>query len=89
MIFLSQGKTFMKSFIQKRLTCKTAIAERFSKTYNKKKIFNKQFHHCEASIFVEKATKSKNAQTDIKSSSNDNLNAKFYKNLSNEVSPTL
>ena len=49
----------MKSFIQKRLTYKTAIAERFSKTYNKKKIFNKQFHHCEASIFVEKVTKSK------------------------------
>ena len=49
----------MKNFIQKRLTYKTAIAERFSKTYNKKKIFNKQFHHCEASIFVEKVTKSK------------------------------
>ena len=79
----------MKSFIQKRLRYKTAIAERFIKTYNKKKIFNKQFHHCEASIFVEKVTKSKNAQTDIKSSSNDNLNAKFYKHLSNEISPTL
>ena len=49
----------MKSFIQKRLRYKTAIAERFIKTYNKKKIFNKQFHHCEASIFVEKVTKSK------------------------------
>ena len=47
-------------FIQKRQTYKTAIAELFSKTYNKKKFSNKKFHHCEAKTFLEKVTKSTN-----------------------------
>ena len=46
----------VKSVIQKRRTYKTIIAELFSKTYNKKKISNKRFHHCEAKIFLEKVT---------------------------------
>ena len=54
---------------------------------NKKKILNKQFHHCEAMIFVEKVTKSINSQTNIKLSGNDSLTAKFCKPLSNELSP--
>ena len=66
MIFLSQ----LKTFIQKRQTYKTAIAELFSKTYNKKKISSKQYHLCEANIFVEKVTKSINSQTNIESSGN-------------------
>ena len=37
MILFSQLKTLMKSFIQKRQTSKTAIAELFSKISNKKK----------------------------------------------------
>ena len=37
MIFLSQ----LKTFIQKRPTYKTTIAELFSKTSNKKKVSNK------------------------------------------------
>ena len=41
MMFLSQLKTFMKSFIQKRQTSKTAIAELFSKISNKKEISDK------------------------------------------------
>ena len=45
MIFLSQLKTFMKSFKQKRQTSRTAIGEFFSKISNKRKISNKQFHH--------------------------------------------
>ena len=52
MIFLSQLKTLIKSFIQKRQTSKTDIAELFSKISNKKKVSNKQFHHCEANIFL-------------------------------------
>ena len=44
------------------------MAELFSKTYIKKKISNKEFHHCEANIFLEKITKSINSQTNIKSS---------------------
>ena len=58
MIFLSK----LKTFIQKGQTYKTAIAELFSKIYNKNEISNKQFHHCEANIFLEKVTKSINFQ---------------------------
>ena len=82
MLFLSQLKTFM----QKRQTYKTAIAEFFSKTYNKKKISNKQFHNCEGNIFLEKVTKSIYSQTNIKSSGNDSQTLKFYKHISNELS---
>ena len=85
MTFLSQ----LKTFIQKRQTHKTAIAELFGKTYNKKNISNKQFHHCETNIFLEKVTKSINSQTNIKSSGNDSLTAKLYKRVSNELSPIL
>ena len=49
------------------------------KISNKKKASNKQLHHCKANIFLEKVTKSINSQTIIKSSGNDNLIAKFYK----------
>ena len=77
MIFLSQLKTLMESLIQKRQTSKTAIAELFSKISDKKKISNKQFHHCEANIFLEKFTKSINFQTNIKSSRNGSLTANF------------
>ena len=76
----------MKSFMQKRQTPKTAITELFSKISNKKKISNKQFHHCEANIFLKKVTKLINSQTNIKSSNNDTLTAKFYKHLLNELS---
>ena len=65
---------------------KTAIAEPFNKIYNTKKISNKQFHHCEANIFLEKVTKFLNSQTNVKSSGNDNLTTKLYKHLSNELS---
>ena len=77
MIFWSQLNTLMKSFIQKRQMSKTAIAELFSKISNKKKISNKQFHHCQANIFLEKVTKSINSQTNMKSSGNDSLTANF------------
>ena len=63
MIFSSQLKTLMKSFIQKLSI--------------KKKISNKQFHHYEANIFLEKVTKSINSQTNMKSSGNDSLTANF------------
>ena len=69
-IFLSQLKTLMKSFIKKRYTFKTANAELFSKISITKKISNKQFHHCEANIFLKKVAKSINFQTNIKSSGN-------------------
>ena len=58
MILLSH----LKTSIQKRQTYKTAIAELFSKIYDKNEISNKQFHHCEANIFLEKVTKSINFQ---------------------------
>ena len=55
----------MESFIQKRQTTRTAIAELFNKNLNKisnkKKISNKEFHHCEANIFLDKVTKSINS----------------------------
>ena len=88
-IFVSQLKNFTKSFIQKRQTSKTSIVELFSKISNKNKISDKQFHHCETNIFLERVTKSLNSQTNIKPSSNDNLIAKFYKQPSNELSPIL
>ena len=72
MILLSQ----LKPFIQKRQTHKTAIDELFSKSYNKNKISNKQFYHCETNIFQEKVAKSINFHTNIKSSGNDSLTAK-------------
>ena len=72
----------MKSFIQKKQTSKRAVAELFSKISDKKKISNKQFHDCEANIFLEKVPKSINSQTNLKFSGNDSLTAKFYKHLS-------
>ena len=42
---------------QKRQTSKTAIDELFSEISYKKEISNKQFHHCEAKIFLQKFTK--------------------------------
>ena len=71
--------------LQKRQTSKTAIEELFSEISGKKEISNKQFHHCEAKIFLEKFTKSINSQTNTKSSGNDSLTTKFYKQLSNEL----
>ena len=88
-IFLSQLKTCMKSFLQKRQTSKTAPADLFSEISNKKEISNKQFHHCDANIFLEKFTKSINLQINIKFSGNDNLTTKFYKHFSNELYPIL
>ena len=85
MIFLSQLKTFM----QKTQTYKTAFAELFNKTYNEKKTLNKQFHHFEVNIFLEKVTKSMSSQKNIKSPGNDSLTAKLYKRVSNELSPIL
>ena len=79
----------MKSFIQKRQASKTAIAELFSKISNKNKISNKRFRHCEANIFLKKVTKSINSQINVKSSGNDSVTAKFYKQISNELSPIL
>ena len=75
--------------LQKRQTSKTAIDELFSEISNKKEISNKQFHHCEANIFLEKLTKSISSQTNIKSSGNDSLTAKFYEQLSNELFPII
>ena len=89
MIFLTQLKNFMKSFIQKRQMSKTAIAELFSKISNKEKVSNKQLHHCEANIFLKKVTKSINSLTNIKSSVNDSLTTKFYKHLSSKLFPIL
>ena len=77
MIFWSQLKTLMKSFIQKRQTSKIVITELFSKISNKKKISNKQFHHCQANIVLEKITKSINSQTNMKSLGNNSLTAIF------------
>ena len=77
MIFWSQLKTLMKSFVQNRQTSKTTIAGLFSKISNEKKISNKHFHHCQANIFLEKVTKSINSQTNMKSSGKGSLTANF------------
>ena len=75
--------------LQKRQTSKSAIDELFSKLSNKKEMSNTQFHHCEANIFLENFTKSINPQTNIESSGNDSLTAKFYNQLSNELFPII
>ena len=67
--------------LQKRQLSKTAIAELFSKIVNKKEISNKQFHHCNRTIFLAKFAKSINPQTSIKSLGNDSLRAKFFKQI--------
>ena len=54
-IFFSQLKDVIKNFIYKR--DKTAIAERFSKISNTKKISNEQFNHCEANNFSRESYK--------------------------------
>ena len=59
------------------------------KLITKRKFSNKQFHHCEANIFLENVTKSINSQTNLNSSGNDSLTAKLYKRVSNELSPIL
>ena len=74
---LRSAKNFCEKLYTKEATSKTAIAEPFSKISNRKKISNKQFHHCEVIIFQEKFTKSINSGTNIKSSGNDRLIAKF------------
>ena len=77
MVFLSQLKSLVKIFIQKRQTTRTAIAELFSKICNKNKISNKKFQHGEANTFLEKVTKSIDSQTNMKSSGNNGLTANF------------
>ena len=64
---------------------KNAIAELFSINSNKKKISNKQIYHCKGKIVLEKVKNSVHSQTNIKSSGNYSLIAKFYKHLSNEL----
>ena len=71
--------------LQKRKTSTTAIDELFSEISNKKEISYEQLHHCEGNIFLEKFTKSINAQINIKWSGNDSLTATFYKQLLNEL----
>ena len=78
-----------KNFYTKETNAQNCNCWTFSKTYYKKKISNKQFHHCEANIYLEKVTKPINSQTNIKSSGNDSLTAKLYKRISNELSPIL
>ena len=73
MMFLSQLKALMKSFMQKKQMSKTPIAELFSKISNKKKISN---NHCEANIFLEKVTKSLNSQINIESLGNYSVTPK-------------
>ena len=74
---------------------KAATAELFSEISNRKKISNKQFHHCEATNFLEEVAKSINFQIldryqkSIKSPGNHSLTSKFYKHLSNELTPIL
>ena len=51
--------------LQKRQSSENAIAELFSKIFNKKEISNKQVHHCEKNIFPAKFTKFINSQTSI------------------------
>ena len=58
-------------------------------TYNKTKIWTKQFHQCGDNIFLEIFLKSINSQTNIKSSGNDSLTAKLYIRVSNELSAIL
>ena len=47
--------------LQRRQSSKTAIAELFSKIFNKKEISNKQFDQCDPNIFQAKFTKSLNS----------------------------
>ena len=47
--------------LQRRQSSKTAIAELFSKIFNKKEISNKQFHQCDPNTFQAKFTKSLNS----------------------------
>ena len=89
MIFLIQLKSFMKSYVKKKQTSKTVIAELFSKISYKKEVSNKEFLHCEVNIFLETVTKSVNSQTNIKSSDSDSLTARFHKQLSGELSSVL
>ena len=44
----------IKNYLATLIIFLTDIAESFSETYNKRKMSNNQFHHCEANIFVEK-----------------------------------
>ena len=90
MIFFSRLKALIKNFICKRHKHSKLPLPNFfltlPKIFNTKKISNKQLPHCEGNMFLEKVTKSKNSQTNIKSSGNDSLTAKFYKQLSNQLS---
>ena len=56
----------MKNFILKRQCLKSQINN----------------HHCEANNFLEKVTKSRNSQTNIKFPGNDSITANCYKYLS-------
>ena len=73
----------------KRQTSKSTIDELFSKISKKKEISNKHFHNYEANIFLETFKISINSQVNIKSSGNDSLRTKFYKQLSNELFPII
>ena len=59
---LKSDRNFYEKLCTKETTSKTATAELFIKISNRKKISNKQFHHCEANNFLEKVTKPINSQ---------------------------
>ena len=86
---LKSDKNFYEKLYTKDRTSKTTTAEIFSKISNRKKISNKQLHHCKANNFIEKDTKSINCKTNIKYPGNDSITATFYKHLLNELSPIL
>ena len=87
---LKPAKNFYEKLYTKETSSKTATPEIIStistSVSNRKKIWNKQFQHCEANNFLEKVIKFINSQTNIKSPGNDSLTAKFYIYLSNELS---
>ena len=76
--FLKFAKNFYVKLYTEETTSKTTISELLSKSPNRKKISDEQFHLHKAKISLVEVTKSINSQTNNKSSGNDSLTAEFY-----------
>ena len=76
-IFKSAKKLYVKIYTEEA-TSRTATTELLSKSPNRKKISDEQFHLCKANLSLDEVTKSINSQTIDKSTGNDGLTAEFY-----------
>ena len=73
----------------KETTSKAATTKFFSKLFNRKKLSYEQLHSCKTKISLDDTIKSINPHTNNRSTGNDYLIGRLYKQFSNEITPVL